>query len=68
MIYTIPNPLGNNPKYLKLRPIIHNSDNKTINLKSFDLPPRAKKNTKCSKVSGQLKEVNTVGLTYTRKI
>lgn len=43
MIYTIPNPLGNNPKYLKLRPIIHNSDNKTINLKSFDLPPRAKK-------------------------
>lgn len=44
----------------------HNSNSA---LKSTDLPPWEKKQNKMfQRVSGQLREVITVGLTYTRKI
>lgn len=46
--------------------MIHNSNSA---LKSSDLPPWEKEKYKMfQRVSGQLREVSTVGLTYTRKI
>lgn len=46
--------------------MIHNLNSA---LKSTDLPPWEKKQNKMfQRVSGQLREVITVGLTYTRKI
>lgn len=45
--------------------MIHNSNSA---LKSTDLPPWEKKTKLFQRVSGQLREVSIVGLTYTRKI